>query len=204
MVLGELPKAKFDESVELSISLGVDPRHADQMVRGSVVLPHGTGREIRVLVFAVGEKEVEARQGGADVVGGEELIEKISSGWLEFDKAIATPDMMSKVSKIGKILGPRGLMPNPKIGTVTFDIARAIKEIKGGKVEFKVDKGGNLHILVGKASFDLQRLKENIVSLMEAVNRAKPPASRGTYLKGVYLSTTMGPSLSVDPHSLFE
>jgi len=195
----ETARAKFDESVDLAIRLGVDPKKADQMVRGTVVLPNGTGKKVRVLVFAKGQKEKEAIEAGADYVGGEELIEKISKGWLEFDKAIATPDMMGSVSKLGKILGPRGLMPNPKVGTVTFDLEKAIKEIKAGKVEFKVEKAGVVHVPVGKASFGFQRLLENIKALLEVIIRAKPPTSKGIYLKSIALSTTMGPGIKIDP-----
>jgi large subunit ribosomal protein L1 len=169
------------------------------MVRGTVVLPHGTGKKVRVLAFAKGQKEKEALDAGADFVGGEDLIEKISKGWLEFDKAIATPDMMGLVSKLGKILGPRGLMPNPKVGTVTFDLERAIKEIKAGKVEFKVEKAGVVHVPVGKVSFGFGRLSENIKTLLEVIIRAKPPTSKGIYLRSIALSTTMGPGIKIDP-----
>lgn len=195
----ETARAKFDESVDLAIRLGVDPKKADQMVRGTVVLPNGTGKKVKVLVFAKGQKEKEALEAGADYVGGEELIEKISKGWLEFDKAIATPDMMGSVSKLGKILGPRGLMPNPKVGTVTFDLEKAIKEIKAGKVEFKVEKAGVVHVPVGKASFGFEKLFENVKALLEVIIRAKPPTSKGIYLKSIALSTTMGPGIKIDP-----
>lgn len=191
--------AKFDETVELALRLGVDPRHADQMVRGSVALPHGLGKSVRVLVFAKGEKEKEAQEAGADVVGGEDLIEKIQKGWMDFDKAIATPDVMGMVSKLGKILGPRGLMPNPKVGTVTFDIAKTVKEMKAGRVEFRVDKAGNLHVPVGKISFGKEKLLENLNSLLDAVIRLKPQTSKGTYIKGMAISTTMSPGIKVDP-----
>jgi large subunit ribosomal protein L1 len=191
--------AKFDETVELALRLGVDPRHADQMVRGSVALPHGLGKSVRVLVFAKGEKEKEAQEAGADVVGGEDLIEKIQKGWMDFDKAIATPDVMGMVSKLGKILGPRGLMPNPKVGTVTFDIAKTVKEMKAGRVEFRVDKAGNLHVPVGKISFGKEKLLENLNSLLDAVIRLKPQTSKGTYVKGMAISTTMSPGIKVDP-----
>jgi large subunit ribosomal protein L1 len=191
--------AKFDEGVDVAVRLGVDPKKADQMVRGTVVLPHGTGKKVRVLVFAKGPKEKEALDGGADIVGGEDLVEKISKGWLEFDKAIATPDMMGLVSKLGKILGPRGLMPNPKVGTVTFDLERTIKEIKAGKVEFKVEKAGVVHIPIGKVSFGFDRLVENIKTLLEVIIRAKPPTSKGIYLRSIALSTTMGPGIKIDP-----
>jgi len=198
-LLIETSYAKFDEGVDLAIRLGVDPKKADQMVRGTVVLPNGTGKKVRVLVFGKGQKEKEALDAGADIVGGEDLIEKISKGWLEFDKAIATPDMMGLVSKLGKILGPRGLMPNPKVGTVTFDLERAIKEIKAGKVEFKVEKAGVIHVPVGKVSFGFDRLLENIKTLLEVILRAKPPTSKGVYLRSIALSTTMGPGIKIDP-----
>ncbi len=191
--------AKFDETLEMAVRLGVDPKHADQMVRGTVVLPHGTGKKVRVLVFAKGQKEKEALDAGADFAGGEELIEKISKGWLDFDKAIATPDIMGLVSKLGKILGPRGLMPNPKVGTVTFDLERAVKEIKAGKVEFKVEKAGVVHVPMGKISFGQNRLLENIKTLMDVILRVKPPTSKGVYLRGIALSTTMGPGIKIDP-----
>jgi large subunit ribosomal protein L1 len=190
---------KFDEGVDLAIRLGVDPKKSDQMVRGTAVLPHGTGKKVRVLVFAKGQKEKEALDAGADYVGGDELIEKISKGWLDFDKAIATPDMMGSVSKLGKILGPRGLMPNPKVGTVTFDLERAIKEIKAGKVEFKVEKAGVIHVPVGKVSFGFDRLLENIKTILDVILRAKPPTSKGVYFRSIALSTTMGPGIKVDP-----
>lgn len=198
-LLLETAYAKFDEGVDLAVRLGVDPKKPDQMVRGTAVLPHGTGKQVRVLVFAKGQKEKEALDAGADIVGAEELIEKISKGWLEFDKAIATPDIMGQVSKLGKILGPRGLMPNPKVGTVTFDLEKAIKEIKAGKVEFKVEKAGVVHVPVGKVSFGLDRLLENIKTLLEVILRAKPPTSKGVYLRSIALSTTMGPGIKIDP-----
>jgi large subunit ribosomal protein L1 len=198
-LLLETSYAKFDEGGDLAIRLGVDPKKADQMVRGTVVLPNGTGRKVRVLVFAKGQKEKEALDAGADFSGGEELIEKISKGWLEFDKAIATPDMMGLVSKLGKILGPRGLMPNPKVGTVTFDLERAVKEIKAGKVEFKVEKAGVVHVPVGKVSFGFDRLLENIRTLLEVILRIKPPTSKGVYFRSIALSTTMGPGIKIDP-----
>lgn len=191
--------ANFDETVEMAVRLGIDPKHADQMVRGAVVLPHGTGKNVRVLVFAKGDKEREARDAGADYVGAEELIKKISEGWLEFDKAIATPDMMGAVSRIGKVLGPRGLMPSPKVGTVTFEVEKAVKELKAGKVEYRADKTANLHVSVGKKSFEASKIKENILMLIDSVIKAKPPASKGTYLRGIALSTTMGPGVKVDP-----
>jgi large subunit ribosomal protein L1 len=195
-------RAKFDESVDMAIRLGVNPKHADQMVRGTVSLPHGVGKTIRILVFAKGEKEREAQEAGADFVGAEELVEKITGGWTDFDKAIATPDMMGMVGKLGKILGPRGLMPNPKVGTVTFDVGKAVKELKGGRVEFKVDKSGIVHTTVGKISFEEEKLKENVLTLMDVVIRAKPASSKGTYLKSVAISTTMGPGIKLDPNSL--
>lgn len=198
-VLGEMAPRKFDETVEIALRLGVDPRHADQMVRGSVVLPHGLGKKVRVLVFAKGQKEKEAEEAGADYVGAEDMIDKIQKGWLDFDKAIATPDMMGQVSKLGKILGPRGLMPNPKVGTVTFDVAKAVNELKAGRVEFRVDKAGNLHVPVGKATFGKEKLRENIQTLFEAVIRLKPPASKGTYVKGAAISKTMSPGVKLDP-----
>jgi len=198
-LLLETAYAKFDEGVDLAIRLGVDPKKPDQMVRGTVVLPHGTGKKVRVLVFAKGQKEKEASDAGADFVGAEDLIEKISKGWLEFDKAIATPDMMGLVSKLGKILGPRGLMPNPKVGTVTFDLEKAVKEIKAGKVEFKVEKAGVVHVPVGKVSFGLGRLLENARTLLEVILRVKPPTSKGIYLRSIALSTTMGPGIKIDP-----
>ncbi len=195
-------RAKFDESVDMAIRLGVNPKHADQMVRGTVSLPHGVGKTIRVLVFAKGEKEKEAQEAGADIVGAEELVEKITGGWTDFDKAIATPDMMGMVGKLGKILGPRGLMPNPKVGTVTFEVGRAVRELKGGRVEFKVDKSGIVHTTVGKVSFEEEKLKENVLTLMDVVIRAKPASSKGTYLKSIAISTTMGPGIKLDPNSL--
>ncbi len=194
--------AKFDETVEVAVNLGVDPRHADQMVRGSVVLPHGTGKQVKVLVFAQGEKEKEAQAAGADYVGGEEFIKKIEEGWLEFDKVVATPDMMSKVAKLGRILGPRGLMPSAKTGTVTFDVAKAIKELKGGKIDFKVDKGGVIHAPIGKVSFGAEKLLDNFKALMETIIRLKPASAKGTYIKGITLSSTMGPGIKVDTASV--
>lgn len=190
--------AKFDETVDLAINLGVDPRKSDQMVRGTVVLPYGTGKTVRVLVFAKGEKEKEARDAGADFVGAEDLIEKIQKGWLEFDKAVATPDVMGIVGKLGKILGPRGLMPNPKLGTVTFDVAKAVQEIKAGKVEYKVEKAGILHIPVGKLSFDKDKIIENTLAILKAVVKAKPATSKGKYLKKLTMSTTQGVGIRID------
>jgi large subunit ribosomal protein L1 len=201
-LLKETKPAKFDESVDIAIRLGVNPKHADQMVRGTVTLPHGLGKPVKILVFAKGEKEKEAKEAGADYVGAEDLVEKISSGWTDFDKAIATPDMMGMVGKLGKILGPRGLMPNPKVGTVTFDVAKAVKELKAGKVEFRVDKTGIVHTAVGKFSFDAEKLKENILALMDVIIRSKPPSSKGTYLKSIAISTTMGPGIKLDPNTL--
>jgi large subunit ribosomal protein L1 len=195
----ETASTKFDETLETAVALGVNPRHADQMVRGAVVLPHGLGKTVRVLVFAKGEKEKEALDAGADYVGAEDLIAKIQGGWLEFDKAVATPDIMGQVGKIGKILGPRGLMPNVKVGTVTFDVAKAVNELKGGKVEFRVDRAGVVHAPVGKVSFGAEKLLQNLAALMDTLMRLKPATSKGTYLKGIHLSTTMGPGIPVDP-----
>jgi len=195
----ELSFAKFNETLDLAARLGVDPRHADQMVRGTVNLPHGTGKEVRVLVFAKGEKEKEAEAAGADFVGGDELIKKVQGGWLEFDAVVATPDMMSQVGKLGRILGPRRLMPSPKTGTVTFDVGRAVKELKAGKIEFKVDKTSNIHVPLGKRDFGKERLLENAMAFLESLIRAKPAASKGRYLKSLTISTTMGPGIKVDP-----
>ncbi len=197
-LLPETACAKFDETVEVSGRLGVDPKHPEQMVRGTVVLPHGIGKKVRVLVFAKGEKEIEAREAGADFVGAEELIEKVGKGWLDFDSAVATPDIMGAVGKLGKVLGPRGLMPNPKLGTVTFDVKRAVSDLKAGKVEFRVDKAGNIHVPVGKASFGAAKLKENFLALMEAIVKAKPSSSKGIYLRSLFVSTTMGPGIKLD------
>src|SRR3989337_429313 len=190
--------AKFDETVELALRLGVDPKHADQMVRGTVVLPHGLGKTKRVLAIAGGEKQKEAQDAGADIVGGEELVEKINGGWIEFDAVVATPDMMRAVGRLGKVLGPRGLMPNPKTGTVTVDIAKAVREIKAGKVEFRVDKTGIIHAPVGKVSFPAQSLVENAHALVESIVKAKPSAAKGKYLKSVTMSSTMGPGVLID------
>jgi large subunit ribosomal protein L1 len=194
----ETASAKFDETVEMAIRLGVDPRQADQNVRGTVVLPHGTGKSVRVLVFAKGEKEREASEAGADFVGGEDLVKKISEGWLEFDKAVATPDMMGLVGRIGKTLGPRGLMPNPKVGTVTFDVGKAVKELKGGKVEFRVEKAGIVHVPIGKVSFGADKLTDNARVVLQSVIRAKPAAAKGNYLQGVAVCSTMGPGVKVE------
>ncbi|MBW1732022.1 MAG: 50S ribosomal protein L1 [Deltaproteobacteria bacterium] len=191
--------AGFDETVDLAVRLGVDPRHADQMVRGTVVLPNGVGKTVRVAVFAKGEKEKEALEAGADYVGSDDLVEKVQKGWLEFDKAIATPDMMSSVGKLGRILGPRGMMPNAKLGTVTFDVAKAVNEIKAGKIDFKVEKAGIVHAPMGKVSFGVQKLLENIAAFMDTILRLKPASSKGTYLRSIALSTTMGPGIKVDP-----
>jgi large subunit ribosomal protein L1 len=201
-LLKETARAKFDESVDMAIRLGVNPKHSDQMVRGTVVLPNGVGKSVKVLVFAKGEKEKEAKEAGADLVGAEDLVERITGGWTDFDKAIATPDMMGTVGKLGKILGPRGLMPNPKVGTVTFDVGRAVKELKAGRVEFKVEKTGIIHATVGKISFDPDRLKENVLALMDVIVRAKPASSKGTYLRSIAISTTMGPGIKLDPNEL--
>jgi large subunit ribosomal protein L1 len=189
---------KFDESIDVAVRLGVDPRHADQMVRGSVILPNGTGKEVKILVFAKGEKEKEALDAGADFAGSDELVEKIKGGWFGFDKAIATPDMMGTVGKIGKLLGPRGLMPNAKTGTVTFDIARAVDELKAGKIDFRVEKAGIVHAPVGKVSFGVEKIVQNITAFLETILRLKPASSKGTYLKGIALSTTMGPGVKID------
>ncbi len=197
-LIGQLAVAKFDETVEVTGRLGVDPRQAEQMVRGTVVLPNGTGRKVRVLVFAKGEKEAEALAAGAEYAGAEELVSKIKAGWTDFDSTVATPDMMVEVGKLGKVLGPRGLMPNPKLGTVTFDVKKAVEELKAGKVEFRVDKVGNIHVPIGKVSFGAQKLKENFTVLLEAITKAKPAASKGTYIISLHLCTTMGPSVKLD------
>ncbi len=199
----ETARAKFDESVEIAVNLGVDPRHADQMVRGSVVLPHGTGKTTKVLVFAKGDKAKEALEAGADYVGDEDLIKKIQEeGWLEFDRVIATPDMMPQVGKLGKILGPRGLMPSAKTGTVTFDVAKAVRDIKAGKVDFKVDRAGVVHASIGKVSFGEKKLLENLAAFMDALIKAKPSGAKGQYIKGIAISTTMGPGIKVDVNDL--
>ncbi|MGE0824273.1 MAG: 50S ribosomal protein L1 [Candidatus Binatia bacterium] len=196
----EMSRAKFNETVEVSLRLGVDPRKADQNVRGTVTLPHGTGKTVRVAVFAKGEKAREAENAGADVVGDEELAKRISEeGWLEFDKAIATPDMMGVVGRLGKVLGPRGLMPNPKVGTVTMDVGKAVQDLKGGKIEYRVDKAGNVHVPVGRISFDEKQLIENTTSFLASVVRAKPSSAKGTYLLGMSMSSTMGVGVRIDP-----
>jgi len=190
---------RFDGSVDLAVKLGVDPRHADQMVRGTVVLPNGVGKKVRVAVFAKGEKEKEALEAGADYVGSDELADKINKGWLDFEKAVATPDMMSSVGKLGRILGPRGMMPNAKLGTVTFDVARAVKEIKSGKIDFKVEKAGIVHVPMGKVSFGVEKVLGNIAAFIETIQRLKPAASKGAYFKSIAVSATMGPGLRIDP-----
>jgi large subunit ribosomal protein L1 len=197
-LLKQIAFAKFNETVELSMLLGVDPKHADQMVRGTTVLPHGTGQSKKVLVIAAGEKQKEAQEAGADFVGGDDMVAKINEGWTDFDAVIATPDMMRSVGKLGKVLGPRGLMPNPKTGTVTFDVAKAIQEIKAGKVEFRVDKTSIIHVPVGKIQFSPDQLRENAFALITAVRKAKPAAAKGKYVKSMYISSTMSPSISLD------
>ncbi len=201
-VLSKFQKAKFDETIDVAVRLGVDPKHADQMVRGSTMLPNGTGKTVRVAVIAKPEKESEAKSAGADHFGSEDLIDKIKDGWFEFDKLIATPDMMSKIGKIGTVLGPRGLMPNPKTGTVTTDISKTVKEIKAGRVEYKVDKAGIVHTIVGKLSFDSKKLHQNMATLMESIVKAKPSTAKGVYIKSITLSSTMGPAVSIDPSTV--
>ena len=196
--------AKFDETIELAVNLGVDPRKADQIVRGTVSLPHGTGKSVRVGVFAVGDKAREATEAGADVVGGEELVDEVMKGNMDFDVAVATPDMMSAVGKAGRVLGPRGLMPNPKAGTVTADIGKAVRDIKAGKLEYRTDRQGNLHLIIGKRSFDEQQLRDNYLAVVEEVLRAKPSAAKGKYVKSLTLSTTMGPGIRIDPSRMRE
>jgi large subunit ribosomal protein L1 len=191
--------AKFDETVDIAVRLGVNPKHADQMVRGALVLPHGVGKSVRVLVFARGEKVAEAEQAGADFVGGEDLVAKVTGGWLDFDTVVATPDMMGQVGKLGRVLGPRGLMPNPKVGTVTFDVKKAVTEAKAGKVEFRVEKAGIVHVPVGKKSFDPTKLQDNVKALMAALVKAKPSTAKGLYLRSITLSSTMGPGIKIDP-----
>jgi len=194
----EHSKVKFDETVDVAVRLGVQPKYADQMVRGAVNLPHGTGKSVRVLCVASGEKVTEAEQAGADVVGGEDIVAKIKEGWMEFDKVVATPDMMKHLGKIGKILGPRGLMPSPKTGTVTFDVASVISELKAGKIEFKVDKEGNIHAVVGKTSFTAEKIQENLLTLIDKLQRLKPSSAKGTYVRNITISSTMGPGIKVD------
>ena len=198
----EMGRVKFDETVELAVRLGVDPRQADQNIRGTVLLPHGMGKTVKVLAFAKGDKEKEALEAGADFIGSDELVKKISEGWLEFDKAVATPDMMPAVGRIGKILGPRGLMPNPKAGTVTQDIGKAVQELKAGKLEFRVDKAGIVHVPIGKVSFPEEQLVENARAILDSLMRAKPASAKGIYIRGVALSATMGPGIKVDPGQL--
>ncbi|HEY7659163.1 MAG TPA: 50S ribosomal protein L1 [Actinomycetota bacterium] len=200
--LKEFPDAKFDETVEVAFRLGVDPRKADQLVRGTVSLPNGSGKSVRVGVFAQGPKATEAREAGADVVGGEELVEQVIGGTIEFDAAVATPDMMAAVGKAGRVLGPRGLMPNPKTGTVTNDIAKAVADIKGGKVEYKTDRTGNVHLIIGKKSFSEQQLLENYLAVVDEIVRARPSAAKGKYVKTLTVSTTMGPGISIDPNRM--
>ncbi len=194
--------AKFDETVDLAVRLGVNPKHADQMVRGAIVLPHGTGQTVRVLVFAKGEKEREAREAGADFAGSDDMVQKVSEGFLDFDRVIATPDMMGAVGKLGRVLGPRGLMPNPKVGTVTTDVVKAVKESKGGKIEFRAEKAGIVHAPVGKASFAPEKLQENFTSLIELIMKMKPATAKGVYLKGVTVSSTMGPGIKIDTQEI--
>jgi large subunit ribosomal protein L1 len=201
-LIKESAKAKFDETVDLAVRLGVDPRHADQQVRGAVVLPHGIGKTIRVLVFAKGEKEKEALSAGADFAGADDYVAKVQEGWTDFDVVVATPDMMGSVGKLGRVLGPRGLMPNPKLGTVTMDVSRAVREAKAGKIEYRVDKAGNVHVPVGKASFAPEALVGNVSSLLHELLRAKPSAAKGRYMLGAYLSSTMGPSVKLDTSTL--
>lgn len=203
-LLKEASFAKFDESVDIAVRLGVNPKHADQMVRGATVLPHGIGKTVRVLVFAKGEKAAEATAAGADFVGADDMVAKVTEGWLGFDTVVATPDMMGQVGRLGRVLGPRGLMPNPKVGTVTFDVTKAVSEVKAGKVEFRVERAGIVHAPVGKKSFDAEKLYGNAKSLIDALLRAKPASAKGTYLRSVTLSTTMGPGIRIDPNSLLE
>ena len=198
----QLATAKFDETIEVSAKLGVDPRHADQQVRGTVVLPHGTGRTVRVLVIAKGDKAKEAESAGADMVGAEDMVAKIQEGWLDFDKVVATPDMMGQVGRLGKVLGPRGLMPNPKSGTVTFDVAKAVNDLKAGRIEFRVDKGSNVHAPVGKKSFDEAKLRENLETFIRELVRAKPAAAKGIYLKSLTVSSTMSPGVKLDVNQI--
>ncbi len=197
-LLSESSFAGFNESVDLAVNLGVNPAHADQMVRGTVSLPHGTGKTVRVVVFAKGDKQIEARDAGADVVGADDLVEKIQGGWLDFDKAVATPDMMGLVGKLGRVLGPRGLMPNPKTNTVTFDVGTAVKELKAGRVEYRVEKAGIVHVPVGRKNFSAEQIRENVIAVMDSLNKAKPSTAKGAYIKAVALSTTMGPGIKLD------
>lgn len=201
-LLKSMKTAKFDETVEICSHLGVDPRHADQQVRGTVVLPHGTGRTSSVIVFAVGEKAQEATDAGADVVGGDDLVQKVAGGWVDFDAAIATPDMMAKVGKLGRVLGPRGLMPNPKVGTVTIDVAKAVGDFKAGKIEYRIDKGSNVNVPVGKASFSEDQLLENSLAFLRELVRARPSAAKGAYLRSVTMTSTMGPGIRLDPQEI--
>jgi large subunit ribosomal protein L1 len=202
VLVKEMAKAKFDESVDVAINLGVNPKYSDQMVRGAVAMPHGVGKSVRVAVFAKGDKAKEAEQAGADIVGAEELGEKVKEGFLDFDAAIATPDMMKVVGTLGKVLGPRGLMPNPKTGTVTMDVAKAVRELKAGKIEFRVEKEGIVHCLIGKASFDAGKLRDNLMALVEALAKAKPSAAKGQYFRGAAISSTMGPGVKIDLNEL--
>lgn len=203
-LLKELPAARFDETVEVAFKLGIDPRKADQMIRGTVSLPHGTGRTVRVAVFAVGEKAQEAREAGADLVGGEELVQDVLAGKIEFDAAVATPDMMASVGKAGRVLGPRGLMPNPKTGTVTNDIAKTVRDIKGGRVEYRTDRTGNVHVVIGKRSFDEWQLLENYLAVVDEILRARPSAAKGKYVRSATVATTMGPGIPIDTNRLRE
>jgi large subunit ribosomal protein L1 len=201
-ILPDTAVAKFDESVDMAAKLGVNPRHADQMVRGAVVLPHGTGKKVRVLVFAKGDKINEALEAGADFAGGDDLVEKIQGGWFDFDKTVSTPDMMGQVGKLGRLLGPRGLMPNPKVGTVTFDVGRAVHELKAGRVEYRVDKAGIIHAPMGKVSFGTDKLMENAMALLEELNKKRPDSAKGAYFRSITLSTTMGPGIKLDPSNV--
>ncbi len=201
-LVGKTGKKKFDETIDVAIKLGVDPKHADQMVRGAVVLPHGLGKAVRVAVFAKGDKAREATEAGAEVVGAEDLAAKVQEGFMDFDVAIASPDMMGVVGRLGKVLGPRGLMPNPKVGTVTADVGRAVREAKAGKVEFRVEKAGIVHVPIGKASFTPEKVRDNLNAMLETIMKAKPPAAKGVYLRGVSISTTMGPGIKLDPSAI--